>query len=125
MDCIFFDPDSSHVSVDTVRQSLLQSSSSSSPRWNHLQSLYSDIVFIFCWSLVAPMSRLTQSVHLCFSLPLFFSRVEPYPESLYSDVFLVSSLHVSKPPRPRFPAHRCEILYIHSLPDVIISHMDS
>ena len=39
-------PHSAHVSVETVHPSLLRSSSSSFPRWYHLQSLSSDIVLV-------------------------------------------------------------------------------
>ena len=50
-----------------------------------------------------------------------------YPEwynfkSISSDVLVaVSALYVSKPPRSRFPEPLCDILYIHYLPDIIIS----
>ena len=64
MDFVFRRSDGSHVSIDTVHPSLLRSSSFSSPRWYHLQSLSSDI-------------------------------------------FLVSSLYVAKPPQSCFPAPLC------------------
>ena len=35
---------------------------------------------------------------------------------------LVSPLYVSKSPQSCFPAPLCDILYIQSLPDVIVSH---
>ena len=79
---ILFCPDSSHASVDMVHLSLLRSSSSSSHRWSHFQSIS-------------------------------------------SDGFLVSSLHVSKPPHSRFPAPLCGILHLQSLPDVIMFHIVS
>ena len=46
MDFIFRRSDGSHVSVDTVHPSLIRSSSLSSHRWYHLQSLSSDIVVV-------------------------------------------------------------------------------
>ena len=46
MDFIFCRSDGSRVSVDTVHPSLLRSSSFSSPRWYHLQSLFSDMVLV-------------------------------------------------------------------------------
>ena len=46
MDFIFRRSDGSHVLVDTVHPSLLRSSSHSSPRWYHIQSLSSDIVLV-------------------------------------------------------------------------------
>ena len=60
---IFRRSDGSHVSVDTVHPSLLRSSSFSSPRWSHLQSLSSDVF------LVSPLdvAKLPQS---CFPAPL-------------------------------------------------------
>ena len=73
---------------------------------------------------IALMSRLTQFTHLCFGLPLFLLPGGTI-SSLSSDVFFVPPLHVSKPPQSRFPAPLCDILYIQSLPDVIISHMVS
>ena len=45
MDFFFCCPDSSYVSVDSVDPPLLQSSSSSSPRWYHFQSL-SSVIFL-------------------------------------------------------------------------------
>ena len=72
MDFIFRRSDGSHVSVETVHPSLLWSSSFSSPRCYHLQSLSSDVV-------------------------------------------LVSSLYVDKPPQSCFPAPLCDVLYIQSL----------
>ena len=46
MDFILRCPDSSHVSVDTLHPSLLRSSSFSSPRWCHLQSISSDVFLV-------------------------------------------------------------------------------
>ena len=40
---------------------------------------------------------------------------------LSSDNFLVSSLHVSKPPQSHFSALLCDVLFIQILPDVTIS----
>ena len=58
-------------------------------------------------SFVVPMalvSRLTQSIYLCFRLSLISSPRWCHLQSLCSDVFLVSSLDVSKPPQSCFPA---------------------
>ena len=44
MDFVFHHSDGSHVSIDTVHPSLLRSSSLSSPRWYHLQSLSSYVL---------------------------------------------------------------------------------
>ena len=63
MDLVFRRSDGSHVSIDTVHPSLLRSSSFSSPRWYHLQSLSSD-VFLFSSLYVA---KPPQS---CFPAPL-------------------------------------------------------
>ena len=82
MDFVFRRSDGSHVSVDTVHPSLLRSSSFSSPRWYHLQSISSDL-------------------------------------------FLVSSLYVAKPPQSCFPAPLCYVLYFQFLPGVIVSYMVS
>ena len=41
---------------------------------------------------------------------------------LSTDDFLVSSLHVSKPPQSLFSAPLCDFLFLQSLPDAIISH---
>ena len=65
------------------------------------------------------MARLTQSIHLCFGLPLLFLPGGTI-SSLSSGVFLVSPLYVAKPPAPI-----CYVLYLQFLPDVIISHMVS
>ena len=46
MDLVFCRSDGSHVPVDTVHPSLLPSSSLSSPRWYHLQSLSSDVFLV-------------------------------------------------------------------------------
>ena len=46
-------------------------------------------------------------------------------QSLSSDVFLGSPLHVAKPPHYCFPVYLCSILYLQSLPDAIVSHMFS
>ena len=46
-------------------------------------------------------------------------------QNLSSDVVLVSPHYVAKPPESRFPAPLCDTLYLQSLPDVIVSHMDS
>ena len=94
--------------------SVLTSSSSSRSRSILLQPVLS-------WpsSFVVPialMSRLTQSIHLCVGLPLFFSKVVP------SAVVVVSSLYVAKPPQSCFPAPLCDVLYLQSLSGVIISH---
>ena len=61
--------DGSHVTVETVHPSLLRSSSLSSPRWYHLQSLASD-VFV-----VSPIdvSKPPQPCFLHLSLSLMFS----------------------------------------------------
>ena len=61
------------------------------------------------------------------SAPVFlFSSRWHHLQSLSSDVVLVPSLHVSKPPQSCFPTPLCYImLYLQSLPDVIISHMVS
>ena len=42
-----------------------------------------------------------------------------------SHIFLFSSLYMSKPPQSRFHALVCDRLYLHSLLDVLISHMVS
>ena len=68
------------------------------------------------------MSRLTQSIHLCFALPLFLLS---HLQSLPSDVVLVSPLYVAKPPQSCFLAPLCDVLYLQSLTDVIVSHMVS
>ena len=44
-------------------------------------------------------------------------------QSLSSDVFLVSSLCVAKPPQSCFPSPLCYVLNFQSLPDVIVSYM--
>ena len=53
--------------------------------------------------LMALMSRLTQSIHLCFGLPRFLLPGGTI-SSLSSGVFLVSHRYVSKPPQSRFLA---------------------
>ena len=63
MDFIFRRCDGSHVSVDTVHTALLRFSSFSSPRWYHLQSLYSDVV------LVSPL-YVAKPPQSCFPAPL-------------------------------------------------------
>ena len=73
---------------------------------------------------MALMFRLAQSIHICFGLPLILLPSGTI-SSLSSDVVLVWSFHVSKPPQSRFPASLCDILYTQSLPDVIISHLVS
>ena len=84
---------------------------------------------VLSWTLsfVVPMalvSRLTQSIHLCFGLPLFL-----LPGGTISRVFLPtyswSRLYVAKPPQSCFPAPLCYVLYFQSLPDVIVSHIVS
>ena len=65
---------------------------------------------------MALMSRLTQSIHLCFGLPRFLlpggtiSRV-----CLPTYTVLVSPLYVAKPHESRFPAPLCDTLYTFSL----------
>ena len=46
MDFVFRRSDGSHVSIDTIHPSLLRTSSFSSPRWYHLQSLSSDVFLV-------------------------------------------------------------------------------
>ena len=53
-----------------------------------------------------------------FSSPRWYHLQSPS-----SNVFLVSSLYVAKPPQSCFPAPLCDVLYRQSLPDVIVSHM--
>ena len=45
-------------------------------------------------------------------------------QSLSSDVVLVSPLYMSKPHQSCFPAPLCDVLYLQSLSDVIVSHMN-
>ena len=63
MDFIFHRSDGSHISVDTVHPSLIRSSSLSSHRWYHLQSLSSDIV------VVSPL-YVAKPPQPCFPAPL-------------------------------------------------------
>ena len=63
VDFIFRRSDGSHISIDTVHPSLFRSSSFSSPRWYHLQSLSSDVV------LVSPL-YLAKPPQSCFPAPL-------------------------------------------------------
>ena len=63
MEFIFRHSDGSHVSIDTVHPSLLRSSSFSSPRWYHLQSLSSDVF------LVSPL-YVAKPPQSCFPAPL-------------------------------------------------------
>ena len=64
MDFIFRRCDGSHVSVDTVHPALLRFFSPfSSPRWYHLQSLYSDVVFVSPLYVAKPPQS-------CFPAPL-------------------------------------------------------
>ena len=51
-----------------------------------------------------------------FSYPRWY-----HLQRLSSDVFLVSSIYVAKPPQSCFPAPLCYVLYVQSLPDVIVS----
>ena len=67
---------------------------------------------------MALMSRLKQSIHLFRSSSSSSPRWY-HLQSLSSNVFLVSSLYVAKPPQSYFPAPLCDILYIQSLPGVI------
>ena len=60
---IFRRSDGPRVSVDTVHPSLLRSSSFSSPRWYHLESLSSDVV------LVSPL-YVAKPPQSCFPAPL-------------------------------------------------------
>ena len=75
---------------------------------------------------IALISRLTQSFHLCFGLPLLL-----LPGCTISNLCLPTLswsrlfLHMSKPPQSCFPAPLCDVLYLQSLPDVIISHIVS
>ena len=46
-------------------------------------------------------------------------------QSLSSDVFLVSPLDVTKPHQSCFPVPLCDVLWVKSLPDVIVSLMVS
>ena len=55
----------------------------------------------------------------------FSSSMWYHLQSLSSDVFLVSSLYVAKPPQYCFPAPLCYVLYFEFLPDVILSYMVS
>ena len=72
---------------------------------------------------MALMSRLTQSIHLCFSLPRFIlPMVVLSPESFFRRN-LGLAFYVSKPPQSCFPAPLCDVLYFKSLPDVIVSHI--
>ena len=78
---------------------------------------------IFCRSDVY-LAWLAQSIHICFGLPRFLpggtiSRV------FLPDVVFVSPLYVAKPPQSCFRTLLCDILYLQSLPDVIVSHMVS
>ena len=83
MDFIFRRSDGSHVSVDTVHPSLLRSSSFSSPRWYHLQSLSSDVL------LVSPL-YVAKPHQSCFPAPLCV-RYSTFSLSLMSS-FLTWSL---------------------------------
>ena len=65
MDLVFRRSDGSHVSVDTGHPYLLRSSSFSSPRWYHLQSLSSDIF------LVSPL-YVAKPPQSCFPAPLCY-----------------------------------------------------
>ena len=91
----------------------------------HTSTLVSYVmVFIFCVPM-ALMSRLTQSIHLCFGLPRFL-----LPGGTISRVFLSTYswyhlLACSKPPQSCFPAPLCVVLYFTSLPDGIVSRMVS
>ena len=77
------------------------------------------------------LSRLTQSIHLCFGLPILLLSSTLYSAPSYSRImrrsrwyhlqsFLkriigLASLRV-QPPQSRFPAPLCDILYLQSLP---------
>ena len=56
---------------------------------------------------MALMSRLTQSIHLCFGLPRFLLPGVTI-SSVSSYIVLVSPLYVAKPPESRFPAPLCD-----------------
>ena len=84
MDFIFRRSDGSHVSVDTVHPSLLQSSSFSSPSWYHLQSLSSELFLV---------SPLTRRHHLSLAFLQLSVMVSTFSLSLMSS-FLTWSLSV-------------------------------
>ena len=85
MDFVFRRSDGSHVSVDTVHPSLLLSSSSSSPRWYHLQSPSSDVFLVLHLYVAKPPQS-------CFPAPLCV-RYSTFSLSLMSS-FLTWSLSV-------------------------------
>ena len=68
--------------------------------------------------LITLMSRLTRSIHLCFSPPL-----SPPPGGTISSIciptVLATPLQMSKPPYSSFPVLLCDVLYLQCLPDVI------
>ena len=74
MDLVFRRSDGSYVSVDTVHPSLLRSSSPSSPRWYHLQSLSSCRCRLRLASLRGQTTRVALS---CTSLRYSLTSVSP------------------------------------------------
>ena len=103
----------SHLAVRSLRQTQFSSS-----QFCHGLRLSS-----FRWLC---MSRLTQSINICFDRSSSFSFPRWYHlQSLSSDVFLVSSLYVAKLHQSCFPAPLCYVLYFQFLPDVIVSYMVS
>ena len=76
--------------------------------------------FVFCRSHGSHVTVDTVHPSLLRSSSFFFSQVVP---SLSSDEVMVLLLYVAKPPQSCFPAPVCDIIYIQSLPDVIISYI--
>ena len=61
------------------------------------------------------------TVHPSLLWPSPYSSARRYHiQCLFSDVWLASPVHVSKPHQSNFPSPLCDVLYVHSLPYVII-----
>ena len=91
---------------------------------HYLTLPYLNILFIFCRSDSSHVPVDTVHPSLLRSSSLSSPRWYKL-QSLSSDVFLVSPHDVSKPPQYCFPAPLCGVLYLKSVPDVIVSHMVS